>query len=195
MKLHDKDVRIFFALTACIAAVVFLTCVHTQPKLKDVYKNDFLVGVALHTAQVDGKDTRATLLARMRDHILAIIGPDYTEKAFEYAHEADPGAELYYNDFTLYKPAKRRGVVQLARNLQVKKLRLDGIGMQGHYQIDYPPVADITRNFELRKELDPYTTALPDSVQDQLAGEGKNELSPSVRPQRTIKAGVRCCHP
>ncbi len=66
------------------------------------------------------------------------IGEDYISKAFEYAHEADPNAELYYNDFSLDKPAKRDAVVRLVRKLQSKGLRIDGVGIQGHWGIDYP---------------------------------------------------------
>ncbi len=67
-----------------------------------------------------------------------IIGEDYIRKAFEYAHEADPEAELYYNDYSLYFPAKRDGVVRLVRNLQFKGVHIDSIGLQGHWGLDYP---------------------------------------------------------
>jgi len=67
-----------------------------------------------------------------------IIGEDYVEKAFQYAHEADPDAKLYYNDYSLYFPEKREGVVRLVRNLQSKGIRVDGIGLQGHWGLDYP---------------------------------------------------------
>jgi endo-1,4-beta-xylanase len=40
------------------------------------------------------------------------IGDDYVASAFEFAHEADSDAELYYNDFNLEKPAKRAGVIK-----------------------------------------------------------------------------------
>lgn len=69
---------------------------------------------------------------------LKIIGEDYIEKAFEYAHEADPNAELYYNDYSLYHPAKREGVIRLVQNLQSKGIRIDGVGLQGHWGMDYP---------------------------------------------------------
>ncbi len=69
---------------------------------------------------------------------LKIIGDDYIQKAFEYAHEADPDAELYYNDYSLVNSVKRDGVVRLIRKLQLKNIRLHGVGMQGHWSLDYP---------------------------------------------------------
>ena len=45
------------------------------------------------------------------------VGPDYIEKAFEYAHETDPDAELYYNDYKLYVPAKRKAAIALVKRL------------------------------------------------------------------------------
>jgi endo-1,4-beta-xylanase len=69
---------------------------------------------------------------------LQIIGEDYVEKAFEYAHQADPDAKLYYNDYSLYFPEKREGVIRLIRDLQAKGIQVDGIGMQGHWGLDYP---------------------------------------------------------
>jgi endo-1,4-beta-xylanase len=69
---------------------------------------------------------------------LQIIGEDYVQKAFEYAHQADPDAKLYYNDYSLYFPEKRDGVIRLIRDLQSKGIQVDGIGMQGHWGLDYP---------------------------------------------------------
>ena len=67
-----------------------------------------------------------------------IIGPDYVQKAFEYAEEADPEAILIYNDFSLATPVKRDGVVKLISGLKTKGVKVDGIGMQAHYHLDYP---------------------------------------------------------
>jgi endo-1,4-beta-xylanase len=74
---------------------------------------------------------------------LEAIGEDYIAKAFEYAHAADPAAELYYNDYNLWKPAKRDAAVRLAQGLKAKGLRVDGIGEQGHWGIDDPPLEAI----------------------------------------------------
>jgi len=64
-----------------------------------------------------------------------IIGPDYIELAFKFAHEADPKAELYYNDYNLYKPSKRAGAVEIVKTLQAKGCRIDAVGEQGHYSL------------------------------------------------------------
>ena len=74
---------------------------------------------------------------------LEAIGEDYVAKAFEFARAADPGAELYYNDYNLWKPAKRDAAVRLVQGLKAKGLRVDGIGEQGHWGLDDPPLPAI----------------------------------------------------
>jgi endo-1,4-beta-xylanase len=75
---------------------------------------------------------------------LEISGPDYIEKAFEYARAADPEAELYYNDYNMFKPGRRMAVVKLVQSLQEKNIRIDGIGLQGHWGLDYPSMQELT---------------------------------------------------
>jgi endo-1,4-beta-xylanase len=72
-----------------------------------------------------------------------IIGPDYIEKAFQFAHEADPSAQLYYNDYNLDYPAKRDGAVRLIRSLKDRGVRIDGVGSQAHHKLTTPTVAQI----------------------------------------------------
>lgn len=79
---------------------------------------------------------------------LKIIGEEYLQKAFEFAHQADPEMELYYNDYNLWKPAKRDGAVRLVRNLQEKGIKVAGIGMQGHYGLHAPSLEDIEASIE-----------------------------------------------
>lgn len=123
----------------------------------------------------DGKPVdRETLLGRMREHIFAvagrykgrikgwdvvneainqdgtmrqspwfkIIGEDYLVKAFQFAHEADPNAELYYNDYDLELPAKRAGAVKLIKNLLAAGVTISGVGLQNHNLMDWPSAAD-----------------------------------------------------
>jgi endo-1,4-beta-xylanase len=71
-----------------------------------------------------------------------IIGEDYIELAFKFTTEADPEAELYYNDYSLPKPAKRDKVAKMVKNLLAKGVQIDGIGMQAHYTLDYPKIKE-----------------------------------------------------
>jgi endo-1,4-beta-xylanase len=78
-----------------------------------------------------------------------IIGPDYIEKAFQFAHEADPAAQLYYNDYNLDYPAKRDGAVRLIRSLKERGIRIDGVGSQGHHKLGTPTVAQIDSSLRM----------------------------------------------
>lgn len=71
-----------------------------------------------------------------------IIGEDYIRLAFEFAREADPEAELYYNDYSMSKEGKRDAVVKMVRNLQSQGVKIDGIGMQGHMTMDFPTLEE-----------------------------------------------------
>ena len=74
---------------------------------------------------------------------LKIIGEDYLEKAFEYAHDADPKAELYYNDYNLENEAKRKGAIELVKKLKAKGVAITGVGVQGHVSLDWPSPAQV----------------------------------------------------
>lgn len=74
---------------------------------------------------------------------LEIIGEDYLAHAFRFAHEADPQAELYYNDYSLTNPAKREGAVRLVQGLLDAGVPVTGIGMQGHYALTYPTLEEL----------------------------------------------------
>lgn len=77
------------------------------------------------------------------------LGPSYIEKAFQYAHEADPGALLFYNDFNLsMNPSKRKAVLKLMQNLRHRGVPIDGIGMQMHISIQWPENADMAEAME-----------------------------------------------
>lgn len=61
-----------------------------------------------------------------------ILGTDYIPLAFQYAHEADPTIQLFYNDFSMNKATKVEGVVNFFRPLIQQGLPITAIGMQGH---------------------------------------------------------------
>jgi endo-1,4-beta-xylanase len=69
---------------------------------------------------------------------MKIIGEDYLVKAFEFAHEADPSAQLYYNDYSLENEAKRKGAVELIKKLKASGVPIYAVGLQGHDKMDWP---------------------------------------------------------
>lgn len=75
-----------------------------------------------------------------------ILGEEYVPLAFQYAHEADPDAELYYNDYGMHWPGRRDGIVKLIKSLKEKGLRVDAVGMQGHMGMDYPTVEEFEKS-------------------------------------------------
>jgi endo-1,4-beta-xylanase len=240
--------RRFLAVTALLATG-FTAGAQTPISLKDAYRNDFLIGAAINTAQITGQDSRGdaiieaqfnslspenalkwenvhpepgvyafdipdqyvafgekhhmfivghnlvwhnqvpawvfrdgdgnfvdreTLLKRLHDHIqtvvgryksriqswdvvnealnedgtlrqspwLKIIGEDYIAKAFEYAHEADPQAQLTYNDYSLENEAKRKGALALIAKLKAQGIPVTSVGLQGHNSLTWPSVED-----------------------------------------------------
>jgi endo-1,4-beta-xylanase len=77
-----------------------------------------------------------------------IAGEDFIAEAFRAAHEADPGAELYYNDYNLTKPVKRAAAIALVARLRQQGLRVDGIGEQGHWLVATPTTAEIQQTID-----------------------------------------------
>jgi endo-1,4-beta-xylanase len=71
------------------------------------------------------------------------IGEDYVAQAFEYAHAADPEAELYYNDYNLWKPEKLKAAVRLVKDLKARGLRVDAIGEQAHWGLGDPKLDQV----------------------------------------------------
>jgi endo-1,4-beta-xylanase len=67
-----------------------------------------------------------------------IIGDDYIEKAFQYAHEADPHADLHYNDYSLENEPKRNGAIALIKKLKAEGIPITAIGLQGHDKMTWP---------------------------------------------------------
>jgi len=80
----------------------------------------------------------------------SICGEEFIEKAFVWAHEADPEALLFYNDYNTEYPVKRDKVIKLVTGLKEKGIPIHGIGLQGHWNIVHP-----SEN-ELRQALSMY---------------------------------------
>ncbi|MDT0676332.1 endo-1,4-beta-xylanase [Autumnicola musiva] len=81
-----------------------------------------------------------------------VAGEDFLIKAFEYAHEADPEAKLFYNDYNAIIPEKRERIYKLLKLLKDKGAPIDGMGIQAHWSIFDPSEKD------LREAIDKYSS-------------------------------------
>jgi len=116
---------------------------------------------------------------------LKAIGPGYIQKAFEFAHAADPGVPLYYNDYNVETPSKLTKVLKLVRSLKAAGVRLDAVGIQGHWLLNFPSVdwieagivalgkegvkvivSELDVDVVPRNGGDPYRTGVPPEVLD-----------------------------
>ncbi|GGP18115.1 endo-1,4-beta-xylanase [Silvimonas iriomotensis] len=72
-----------------------------------------------------------------------VVGPDYVDYAFRYAHAADPAARLYINEYSTEEPAKRRCLVRVVQGLLQRGVPVNGIGHQMHISVFYPTISAI----------------------------------------------------
>ena len=75
-----------------------------------------------------------------------ILGKDFVKLAFQYAQEADPDAELYYNDYSMSLEGRRNGVITMVKELQAQGIKVSGIGMQGHLGMDFPDLKEFEKS-------------------------------------------------
>jgi len=83
-----------------------------------------------------------------------IAGEDFIDKAFEYAHEADPAAQLFYNDYNESNPVKREKIYNLVKSLKEKGVPIHGVGLQAHWSNFHPTLDEIKQAIERYASLD-----------------------------------------
>jgi endo-1,4-beta-xylanase len=238
-------------LMLCVAAILFAANAPAQTtSLKEAFKNDFLIGTAMNTAQIEQKDTTADRLIKQQfnavtpenimkaeiiqpgwntynfdladklvafakknnmklnahtliwhsqlpafmrhmqsadsvrqyfvNHITKVasrydgkvyswdvvnealnedgtlrksifldkLGDDYIVEAFRLAQKTSPHSKLYYNDYNIEQPKKRAGAIDIIKKIQAAGVRIDGVGIQGHWKSGNVPMADIEESIK-----------------------------------------------
>lgn len=74
---------------------------------------------------------------------LNMLGDDFVTEAFRAAQKAAPNTKLFYNDYNNEQPAKRAGCIALIKKIQAAGVRIDGVGIQGHWHLGKVPLKDI----------------------------------------------------
>ncbi len=65
-------------------------------------------------------------------------GDEIVKTVFRFAEQYAPDTELYYNEFNVWRPSKLEGVIHIVKMLQEEGIRIDGVGIQGHWGLNYP---------------------------------------------------------
>ncbi len=82
-----------------------------------------------------------------------IIGEDYLELAYRFAHEADPDALLLYNDYSMTDLVKTRFVASMVKELKDKGIPIHGIGMQGHWHLEWPTDSNLRDALDILSDI------------------------------------------
>jgi len=81
------------------------------------------------------------------------LGPDYIVEAFRLAQKAAPHTQLYYNDYGIENPRKRAGAIELVKKIQGAGVRIDAIGIQGHWHLGRVPFEQIEESIDAFAKL------------------------------------------
>ena len=123
-----------------------------------------------------------------------ICGEEFVAKAFEYAHEADPNAILFYNDYNTESPGKRERIYTMVKKLVDAKVPIHGVGLQGHWSIYEPSAQAVKESIEKFSslglvvqitELDVSVYQSEHERRDQK--EGEDESFTSEREQKQLE--------
>ena len=82
-----------------------------------------------------------------------LCGDEFIAKAFQFAREADPNALLFYNDYSCVDEGKRERIYNMVKKMKDAGVPIDGIGMQGHYNIYFPDEAKLDKAISRFKEI------------------------------------------
>lgn len=114
--------------------------------LKQRMKNHITTVVSRYKGRVKGWDVVNEAIMEdgtyRKSKFYEILGEEFIPLAFQYAQEADPNAELYYNDYNEWFPEKVKTVINIVKNMKSRGIRVDGVGMQTHVGLDTPKLAE-----------------------------------------------------
>lgn len=114
--------------------------------LKQRMKNHITTVVSRYKGRVKGWDVVNEAIMEdgtyRKSKFYEILGEEFIPLAFQYAQEADPNAELYYNDYNEWFPEKVKTVINIVKKMKSRGIRVDGVGMQTHVGLDTPKLEE-----------------------------------------------------
>jgi endo-1,4-beta-xylanase len=122
-------------------------------------KDHIFTVVKRYKGKIYAWDVANEVISDKRDEYLRpsdwykICGEDYIIKAFQWAHEADPNALLFYNDYDEINPVKREKIFRLVKTLKDGGVPIHGLGLQGHWAINEPSRGQLDSTLQRFSEL------------------------------------------
>lgn len=125
----------------------FVRSIHTQDSLRTFFTDHIKTVAGRYKGKVFSWDVVNEALnedGTLRKSVfLQYLGDSYITDAFRLAQEVSPGTELYYNDYNNEQPAKRAGCIAIIKKIKGAGVRIDGVGIQGHWHVGRVPLAEI----------------------------------------------------
>ena len=125
----------------------FIRGIHSKDSIQTFFTNHIKTVASRYDGQVFSWDVVNEALnedGTMRKSVfLQYLGDDFVTEAFRLAQQAAPKTELYYNDYNNEQPAKRAGCIALIKKIKDAGVRIDGVGIQGHWHAGKIPLKDV----------------------------------------------------
>jgi endo-1,4-beta-xylanase len=125
----------------------FVQKIQSKDSLQTFFNNHITTIASRYDGKIKGWDVVNEALEEdgtLRKSIfLNKLGEDYIVEAFRTAQKAAPNTELYYNDYNIEQPKKRAGAIELIKKIQAAGVRIDGVGIQGHWRSYRVPFKEI----------------------------------------------------
>ncbi|MDR0791876.1 MAG: endo-1,4-beta-xylanase [Chitinophagaceae bacterium] len=125
----------------------FVKTIENADSLKTFFENHITTVASRYDGKIASWDVVNEALdedgAMRKTIFLEKLGPGYVVEAFRLAQKATPNTELYYNDFNIEESQKRAGAIKLIKEIQAAGVRIDGVGIQGHWHLGTLPFKEI----------------------------------------------------
>ncbi len=146
---HNQTPRWFFTDSSTVPAKQV-----TKEQLLQRLKEHITTVVSRYKGTIYAWDVVNEVISDKKDEYFRpslfyqICGEEFVEKAFEYAHIADPNALLFYNDYNEISPVKREKIIKMVKGMQAKGIPIHGIGLQAHWALNEPSREELEKTLE-----------------------------------------------
>ena len=167
--------------------------IHTvMHRYKDIVYCWDVVNEAIADQQPTAANGKPTGSPYRESNLHKLCGDEFIAKAFQFAREADPNALLFYNDYNAADKGKCQRICNMVKKMKAAGVPIDGIGMQGHYNIYGPSMEDVSAAIERYATLVDHLhiTELDIRVNQEMGGQLKFsrqgvEIKPEIQRLHT----------